>query len=86
MRGEVKTVFLLVVALQLGGIVWAVLLGLEGAAEESVIIRAFGVQRVAPVAAFINLGKRCSSRLGRDLDGLRVDLDLSMHGSSGLLR
>jgi len=61
----------------------AVLLGLEGAAEESVIIRAFGVQRVAPVTAFIYFGKRCRSRLGRDLDGLRIGLDLSMDGLLG---
>ena len=85
-RGEVEAVSLLVVALQLGGIVRAVLLGLEGAAEESIGIRAFGVQRVAPVAALVDLGKRCSSRLGRDLDGLRIDFDLGMHGSSGPLR
>ena len=83
---KASDVFLLVVALQLGGIVWAVLLGLEGAAEESVGIRAFGVQRVAPVTALIYLGKRCSSRLWGDLDGLCIDFDLGMHGSSGSLR
>ena len=79
-------VSLLVVALQLGSIVWAVLLGLEGAAEESISIRTFSVQRVAPVAALVDFSKRCSSRLGRDLDGLRVDFNLGMHGSSSLLR
>ena len=81
-----KAMSLLVVALELCGIVRAVLLGLEGAAEESISIRAFGVQRVAPVTALVDFGKRSSSRLGRDLDGLRVDFDLGMHGSSGPLR
>jgi hypothetical protein len=85
-RVNANDMSLLVVALQLGGIVWAVLFGLEGAAEKSVGIRAFGIQRVAPVTALIDLGKRCSSRLGRDLDGLRIDFDLGMQWSSGSLR
>jgi len=80
-----KAVSLLVVALELRGIVWAVLLGLEGATEESVGIRTFDVKRVVPVTPLIHFSEWCSGRLGRDLDGLRIDLDLGMVGSCDLL-
>jgi hypothetical protein len=77
--------FLLVVALELCGFVRAVLLGSERAAEESIRIWTFGVQRVVPVTTFVYFTEHCSRRLGRDLDGLRIGLYLGMVRSNGLL-
>jgi hypothetical protein len=82
----VKAESLLVVALELGSIVWAVLLGFEGTMEESISIRALRVQRMVPVAALVHFNKRCSGRPRRDLNGLCIRFNLGMVRSSGLLR
>jgi hypothetical protein len=77
--------FVLVVALQLRSLVRAVLRGLEGASEESICIRSFGIQSMGPVAAFIQFTERRSGGLRGSLDGLRVNLHLGLAWPGWLL-
>jgi len=75
---QVRIDELVVVALQLRSLVRAVLRGLEGAPEESIGVRTFGIQSMSPVATFIQFTERRGGSLGRNLHGLRINLHLGL--------